>query len=128
MLPCAHVRFAEFRDLVASTSAADFSSLDPLLTIHFDSYTSFQRQLNMAGLIGQLIALVKHTQGGPTEQGPIGYSAAYFPPAYRPPRSDNEAQKLYNHARVVAYYLDAMPIPGGKLPFGVGIDVSALPS
>ncbi|KAN0064471.1 hypothetical protein ACQY0O_002097 [Thecaphora frezii] len=52
--------------------------------------------------------------------------AQCFKPQYaaplRPPRDDAEAQKLYNHVRTVAWYLDALPLLGSQLPFNVGID------
>lgn len=42
--------------------------------------------------------------------------------ALRPPRTDIEAQRLYNHIRTLAFYLDAIPFLGRKLPFNVGVD------
>lgn len=49
-----------------------------------------------------------------------------FKPQYvaplRPPRNNVEAQRLYNHVRTLAFYLDAIPFLGRRLPFNVGID------
>lgn len=51
-----------------------------------------------------------------------------FAPQYvvspRRPRTDLEAQRLYNHIRTVSWYLDAIPILGRSLPFNIGFEVS----
>lgn len=54
-----------------------------------------------------------------------GFSPQYVAPL-RPPRTSFEAQRLYNHLRTVAWYLDAIPFLGKQLPFNVGVDVSRL--
>jgi len=64
------------------------------------------------------------------------YSTSYgkFKPVYlvsfRPPRNDEEAQRLYNHIRTAAWYLDAIPfLSQSGLPFRIGVDdiISAIP-
>lgn len=52
-----------------------------------------------------------------------GFKSQYAIPIRRP-KDDLQAQKLYNAIRTVAFYLDAIPGLGSKLPFGVGVDVS----
>lgn len=52
-----------------------------------------------------------------------GFAPQYVVPLRRP-RTDVEAQRLYNHIRTTSWYLDAIPLLGRKLPFNVGIDVS----
>lgn len=51
-----------------------------------------------------------------------------FKPQYvaplRRPRNSIEAQRLYNHIRTLAFYLDAIPFLGRRLPFNVGVEVS----
>ncbi|KAG8986756.1 hypothetical protein FRB90_003807 [Tulasnella sp. 427] len=63
------------------------------------------------------------------------YAPTYgaFGPTYycnfRAPKSNDEAQKLYNHCRTVAWYMDALPFVSQALPFRVGIDdvISLIP-
>jgi hypothetical protein len=51
-----------------------------------------------------------------------------FAPQYvvslRRPKTDAEAQRLYNHIRTVSWYLDAIPLLGRRLPFNIGVEVS----
>ena len=51
----------------------------------------------------------------------VGFKPQYAVPIRRP-RNDLEAQKLYNHLRTVAFWLDSIPFLGRNLPFNVGID------
>lgn len=57
---------------------------------------------------------------------PAKESRQGFKPQYvvrlRKPRNDIEAQRLYNHIRTLAFYLDAIPFLGRRLPFNIGID------
>ncbi|KAG8956391.1 hypothetical protein FRC04_004472 [Tulasnella sp. 424] len=48
---------------------------------------------------------------------------------FRAPKTNEEAQKLYNHSRTVAWYMDALPFVSNTLPFRVGIDdiISLIP-
>ncbi|WVQ84542.1 hypothetical protein IAT38_006696 [Cryptococcus sp. DSM 104549] len=53
------------------------------------------------------------------------FEANYRPPGFgvRRPRNDKEAQKMYNHIRTVAYWLDAAPVLADLgLPFRAGLD------
>ncbi|KAI9633753.1 uncharacterized protein MKK02DRAFT_38409 [Dioszegia hungarica] len=53
------------------------------------------------------------------------FAATYRPPgwAVKRPRTDAEAQRLYNHVRTVAYWLDAAPVLADLgLPFKAGLD------
>lgn len=50
-----------------------------------------------------------------------GFKPQYAVPL-RPPRNSQEAQRLYNHIRTVAWYLDAIPFFGSRLPFNIGVD------
>lgn len=50
-----------------------------------------------------------------------GFKPQYVAPL-RPPRNDAEAQRLYNHIRTLAFYLDAIPVLGRRLPFNIGLD------
>lgn len=51
---------------------------------------------------------------------------ASFKPQYavpiRRPRTDAEAQRLYNHIRTVAWYLDSLPLCSTFLPFNIGVE------
>ncbi|KDN43439.1 hypothetical protein K437DRAFT_152808 [Tilletiaria anomala UBC 951] len=57
-------------------------------------------------------------------------SSTGFHPQYtvrlRHPRTSLEAQKLYNHIRTIAWYLDAIPFFGRRLPFGINIGVDSI--
>ncbi|GMK56782.1 hypothetical protein CspeluHIS016_0306220 [Cutaneotrichosporon spelunceum] len=62
-----------------------------------------------------------------TKKRPARFGA--FQPTMRPPvlhrrpRDDAEAQRLYNHVRTVAFYLDAAPVLADLgLPFRAGLD------
>jgi hypothetical protein len=44
--------------------------------------------------------------------------------ALKRPKTDLEAQRLYNHIRTVSWYLDAIPLLGRRLPFNIGVEVS----
>ncbi|KAK4683907.1 hypothetical protein P7C73_g6303, partial [Tremellales sp. Uapishka_1] len=60
------------------------------------------------------------------------FEATYYPPNFglRRPRNDKEAQKLYNHIRTVAFWLDAAPLLSDLgLPFRAGLDdiISLIP-
>ncbi|OXB35334.1 hypothetical protein J007_04960 [Cryptococcus neoformans] len=53
------------------------------------------------------------------------FEATYRPPGFgiRSPRNDKEAQRLYNHIRTVAFWLDAAPLLADLgLPFRAGLD------
>ncbi|CAO1630680.1 unnamed protein product [Parajaminaea phylloscopi] len=50
-----------------------------------------------------------------------GFKAVYWT-TLRVPRSDAEAQRLYNHLRTVAWYADSLPLLSNWLPFNIGID------
>ncbi|WVN90912.1 uncharacterized protein L203_106157 [Cryptococcus depauperatus CBS 7841] len=53
------------------------------------------------------------------------FEATYRPPGLglRSPKNDQEAQKLYNHIRTVAFWLDAAPVLADfGLPFRAGLD------
>ncbi|CAD6569189.1 MAG: hypothetical protein TREMPRED_005090 [Tremellales sp. Tagirdzhanova-0007] len=53
------------------------------------------------------------------------FEATYYPVGYavRQPRTDREAQRLYNHIRTVAFWLDAAPLLSDLgLPFRAGLD------
>ncbi|CAE6495425.1 unnamed protein product [Rhizoctonia solani] len=71
----------------------------------------------------------------PTNPDEYASSWGPFRPTYytfpiRRPLTDVEAQKLYNHIRTVAWWLDALPfLTNAGLPFKVGVDdiISALP-
>jgi len=57
------------------------------------------------------------------------FKPTWFAP-FHGPRNDDEAQKLYNHIRTVAWYLDALPLlTQAGLPFQIGFDavISAIP-
>ncbi|KAF8605693.1 hypothetical protein BDV93DRAFT_543309 [Ceratobasidium sp. AG-I] len=63
-----------------------------------------------------------------TSWGP--FHPTYYTLPIRKPRSDAEAQKLYNHIRTVAWWLDALPfLNNAGLPFKLGVDdiISAFP-
>ncbi|KAG8713765.1 hypothetical protein FRC09_018353 [Ceratobasidium sp. 395] len=63
-----------------------------------------------------------------TSWGPFHPTYYAFP--IRKPLGDAEAQKLYNHIRTVAWWLDALPfLTHAGLPFKVGVDdiISAFP-
>ncbi|KAG8936841.1 hypothetical protein FRC03_009606 [Tulasnella sp. 419] len=64
------------------------------------------------------------------------YADSYgdFVPVYwifwRRPRNDHEAQRLYNHVRTVAWYMDALPFltkAGVPVKFGIDEIISAIP-
>ncbi|KAG8907928.1 hypothetical protein FRB99_001436, partial [Tulasnella sp. 403] len=76
----------------------------------------------------------------PRATGPAGeheeYASTYgaFKPTYyaklATPKSNEEAQRLYNHSRTIAWYLDAIPsLNQAGLPFRIGVDdiISAFP-
>ncbi|KAB5589241.1 Transmembrane protein [Ceratobasidium theobromae] len=71
----------------------------------------------------------------PTNRDEYASSWGPFRPTYyvfplRKPITDTEAQKLYNHIRTVAWWLDALPfLTNAGLPFKVGVDdiISAFP-
>ncbi|KAK8853364.1 hypothetical protein IAR55_004068 [Kwoniella newhampshirensis] len=53
------------------------------------------------------------------------FEALYIPPGYavKRPSNDRDAQRLYNHIRTVAYWLDASPLLADLgLPFRAGLD------
>jgi len=53
------------------------------------------------------------------------FEATYSPPGWgiRGPRTDQEAQRMYNHIRTVAFWLDAAPVLADLgLPFRAGLD------
>ncbi|OCF34214.1 hypothetical protein I316_04165 [Kwoniella heveanensis BCC8398] len=53
------------------------------------------------------------------------FEATYIPPGlgFIRPRNDKEAQRLYNHIRTVAFWLDAAPVLADLgLPFRAGLD------
>ncbi|WVW86337.1 hypothetical protein I302_108381 [Kwoniella bestiolae CBS 10118] len=53
------------------------------------------------------------------------FEATYIPPGYGllGPRNDKHAQRLYNHIRTVAFWLDAAPVLADLgLPFRAGLD------
>ncbi|PWN41818.1 hypothetical protein IE81DRAFT_367166 [Ceraceosorus guamensis] len=52
------------------------------------------------------------------------FKALYIPPTLSAPRTDAEAQALYNHLRTASFFLDAMPLLTDSLhlPFGIGLD------
>lgn len=53
----------------------------------------------------------------------VGFHPTYYYPFWQGrPHSDEQAQRLYNHARTVAWYADSMPLLSSKLPFNVGLD------
>ena len=52
-----------------------------------------------------------------------GFAPQYVVPLRRP-KTDTEAQRLYNHIRTTSWYLDAIPLLGRRLPFNIGVDVS----
>ncbi|EPQ29263.1 uncharacterized protein PFL1_03018 [Pseudozyma flocculosa PF-1] len=49
------------------------------------------------------------------------FKPQYTAPLHHP-HDDAEAQRLYNHIRTVAWYLDALPLLGKGLPFNLGVD------
>jgi predicted RNA-binding protein len=53
----------------------------------------------------------------------LGFAPQYVV-SLRRPRTDLEAQRLYNHIRTVSWYLDAIPVLGRRLPFNIGVEVS----
>ncbi|KAG8689572.1 hypothetical protein FRC08_010885, partial [Ceratobasidium sp. 394] len=58
------------------------------------------------------------------------FRPTYYTFPIRKPLGDAEAQKLYNHIRTVAWWLDALPfLTHAGLPFKLGIDdiISAVP-
>lgn len=57
--------------------------------------------------------------------GPTASFKPQYVAPFHPPRTDQEAQRLYNHIRTVAWYLDAIPLLGNSFPIHVGIDVSS---
>lgn len=57
----------------------------------------------------------------PAKEAKQGFKPQYVVPL-RKPRNDIEAQRLYNHIRTLAYYLDAIPFLGRRLPFNIGVD------
>ncbi|CEL60359.1 hypothetical protein RSOLAG1IB_09577 [Rhizoctonia solani AG-1 IB] len=71
----------------------------------------------------------------PTNPDEYASSWGPFRPTYyrfpiRKPVTDVDAQKLYNHIRTVAWWLDALPfLTNAGLPFKVGVDdiISAFP-
>ncbi|QRW23490.1 hypothetical protein RhiXN_08526 [Rhizoctonia solani] len=71
----------------------------------------------------------------PTNPNEYASSRGPFRPTYyrfpiRKPLTDVEAQKMYNHIRTVAWWLDALPfLTNAGLPFKVGVDdiISAFP-
>ncbi|KAF8320864.1 hypothetical protein DL93DRAFT_2163830 [Clavulina sp. PMI_390] len=70
----------------------------------------------------------------PGQQKEFASSYGRFKPTYYPypwpPRNDDEAQRLYNHIRTVAWYLDAIPyLSQAGLPLRVGVDdiIGAIP-
>ncbi|WRT70067.1 uncharacterized protein IL334_007061 [Kwoniella shivajii] len=62
------------------------------------------------------------------ENGPMRFGtfeATYKPPGWGVigPRNDKDAQKLYNHIRTIAFWLDAAPVLADLgLPFRAGLD------
>lgn len=60
-----------------------------------------------------------------SQPSPTGRHAS-FKPQYavpiRRPRTDAEAQRLYNHVRTVAWYLDSLPLCSSYLPFDIGVE------
>ncbi|QRV81874.1 hypothetical protein RhiJN_09889 [Ceratobasidium sp. AG-Ba] len=58
------------------------------------------------------------------------FHPTYYIFSFRKPTGNVEAQKLYNHIRTVAWWLDALPfLSNAGLPFKVGVDdiISAFP-
>jgi hypothetical protein len=59
------------------------------------------------------------------------FKPTWMPPSYyRAPRTDREAQRMYNHIRTAAFYMDAAPaLSDLGLPFRAGLDdiVSLVP-
>lgn len=49
-----------------------------------------------------------------------GFKPTWHVPLRRP-RTDKEAQSVYNHIRTLAWYADSLPLPV-RLPFDIGID------
>lgn len=49
-----------------------------------------------------------------------GFSPTWRIPLRRP-RSQTEAQRMYNHMRTIAWYADSLPLPI-HLPFNIGLD------
>lgn len=55
----------------------------------------------------------------------VGFQPTYLPPPlWKRPHTSVEAQRLYNHARTVAWYADSLPLleTWRFLPFNVGVD------
>ncbi|KAL7424448.1 hypothetical protein Q5752_000131 [Cryptotrichosporon argae] len=92
----------------------------------------------MSGILGSLWAIASSYRpdaavGASKKPQRFGaFVTTYLPPGYavRRPRTDQEAQALYNHIRTVAFYLDAAPLLSDLgLPFRAGLDdiVSLVP-
>ncbi|WVR09575.1 hypothetical protein IAU60_006645 [Kwoniella sp. DSM 27419] len=89
----------------------------------------------MSGIISALWPLLSSYRPGAArdrsaqrDKAPLrfgAFEATYRPPGFgiRSPRNDKEAQRLYNHIRTVAYWLDAAPVLADLgLPFRAGLD------
>ncbi|EIW72184.1 hypothetical protein M231_01843 [Tremella mesenterica] len=89
----------------------------------------------MSGIFGSIWPILSsyrpnaaRTRQAQKDRAPERFGAfepTYIPPGYAivRPRTDKEAQRLYNHVRTVAFWLDAAPLLSDLgLPFRAGLD------
>lgn len=109
----------------------------PTLNHHQPLCSSSRKRLGsmsfFSGILSDFWTKNDRRRRPPGEEWDFAPTYGAFGPTYycnfRAPKTNDEAQKLYNHCRTVAWYMDALPFVSQALPFRIGIDdvISLIP-